>query len=298
MTAGNPVPEHLRRLGLGWHESGQCSLSGPLLDLAENLDRAFTDLAAPHWAAQPERHPASLPATTLQRVDYLSSFPHQATFPLQLDPDEANLAEFCADPVPGPDGRVALTRLAPATEVLTPAACYHLYAGHEGEALPGPLYLTTRNTCFRREASYTPLRRQWSFTMREIVCLGTADETGRFLDDARAAADRLLAALDLAAPWTTATDPFFRPLQNPKFLLQKLQPTKWEAVYGGDLAIASANLHHEHFGEAFGITRDGAPAHTACLAFGLERWLFAVLDRHGDRPADWPDPSLLAGSVR
>src|SRR5438874_9913215 len=36
------------------------------------------------------------------------------------------------------------------------------------------VYVTTRAACFRRESYYRPLQRQWSFSMREIVCLGTA----------------------------------------------------------------------------------------------------------------------------
>ncbi len=286
-----------QRLGLGWRESGQASLRGPLLRLAQDLDRAFGRLAAEVWGAQEERHPASLPAERLQRVDYLHSFPHQASFPVRLDPEEENLDRFRSGPMVSGDGRVRLTTLAPVSEVLTPAACYHLYASHEGESLTRPLYLTTANTCFRHEEHYEPLRRQWSFTMREMVCLGTAAETASFLETGRSALDLLLRQLDVEVEWSAATDPFFRPLDNPKYLMQRLQPAKHEAVYGGDIAISSANLHHEHFGAAFSIIRDGRPAHSACLAFGIERWLFAVTGRHGTSPGAWPDPVTAAGQV-
>jgi seryl-tRNA synthetase len=279
----------LGQVGLSWHESGQASLHGPLLALARQLDTAFCLIAAA-WAAREERHPAALDARQLQRVNYLHAFPHQATFPVRLDPDQANLDEFVSGPVIGDDGHVRLTRTVPARQVLTPAACYHLYCGHEGDALTAPAFLTTVNTCFRQEDAYQPLRRQWAFTMREIVCMGTAAEAGDFLDAARAVTGRLLDRLDLKAAWVTAADPFFRPMDNPQYLMQRLFPSKHEAVYGTDLAIGSANLHHEHFGEAFSITRDGEPAHTACLAFGIERWLFALTDRYGTDPECWPDP--------
>ena len=43
------------------------------------------------------------------------------------------------------------------------------------------------------------------------------------------------------------------------------------------------------FGDAFDIRlEDGTAAHTACTAFGLERWLLAVLVRHGPDAAAWP----------
>ena len=161
----------------------------------------------------------------------------------------------------------------------------------EGESLDRPLYLTTRNTCFRHESHYEPLRRLWSFSMREIVCLGTKAETvGVRRQRPDEAADEFLRLMDLPVEWLTATDPFFQPQSNPKYLFQRLQPVKHEATYGGDLAIASLNRHHDHFGTAFAITRDGAPAHSACLAFGLERWLFAITHRHGTDRDPGPSP--------
>lgn len=271
-----------------WHASGQASLSGELLQLAGQADAAFLELAGV-WGAEAERHPATLPASVLRRTGYLRSFPHQATFAVGLDPNA--VSGFAVDP-----GQNPRPFLGPATEILTPAACYHLYPAHEGQALTEPLYLTTVNTCYRREAAYVPLRRQWSFTMREIVCLGTAEETAQFAQKTTAAVTRLFELADLSVDWEHATDPFFQPEQNPAFLLQKLSPVKREAIYG-DLAISSANLHHEHFGEAFGITRAGEDARSACVAFGLERWLFAIMDTHGDDPRSWPDLPALAGEV-
>ncbi|HZP54795.1 hypothetical protein [Actinocrinis sp.] len=286
----------LRALGLNWRPSGQASLHGPLRELAESVDAAFVGLAEALWGAQQEWHPAALTAEGLQRVDYLHSFPHQATFPVRLDPREANLEAFRAGPMVTEDGSVALIALAPTDQVLTPAACHHVYADHEGESLTKARYVTTRNTCFRQEEHYEPLRRQWSFSMREIVCLGSRAEAGAFLSTARLALDQLFKDVDLPVAWLNATDPFFRPPGTPRRRSTRLQPTKYEAVYGGDLPIASVNLHYEHFGAGFGITRGGSYAHSACAAFGIERWLFALTDRHGTDPVNWPD--LPAAAVR
>lgn len=275
------------RLGLSWRPSGQAVLRGPLLSLARDCDRAFTTLAD-FWGAQEERHPATLPAATLQRVDYLCSFPHQASFAARLDPDEANLERFLSGPVLAGDGTVAATDLAPLTEVLTPAACYHVYGEHEGENLAAPAMVTTVNTCFRHETEYVPLRRLHSFTMREIVCMGTGEEVAAFIADAEAVTTRLTELAGVPIDWLPATDPFFRPRRSSAYLLQLVEPVKREATYGGNLAIASLNNHYDHFGAAFGVTRDGEPANSACLAFGIERWLFAIVDRHGDDPANWP----------
>jgi len=252
-------------------------------------------------------------AHVLHRIDYFSSFPHQATFPVSLDDDDASLAAFAADPFGderpggpggpgGPDG-LRLAGLAPVRAVLTPAACYHVYAAHEGEDFAEASYFTTVATCFRRERAFEPLVRQWAFRMREIVCAGTPDEVREFLARARELAGLLCRELALPVSWEPATDSFFRPLSNPKFLLQKVSPTKEEAIFAGRVAIASVNLHHDHLGSAFGLTRAGHCANTGCLAFGLERWLHALTSQHGDDPDGWPAVTaaaerVVAGSIR
>ncbi|WP_162907820.1 hypothetical protein [Allorhizocola rhizosphaerae] len=284
----------LTRVGLRWDPCGHAGLTGPLLALADDCDLAFRRLAD-RWHATEERHPSAMPASAL--ATHLRSFPHQATFAAALDPADANLGEFADGPVTAPNGTVALTRIAPVTTVLTPAACYHVYAGHAREHLSEARYVSTRNTCFRRESRYEPLLRQWSFAMREIVCLGTPAEADAFLAQARAAVDYFALLIDVPLDWTPATDPFFRPHTNPGYLLQRIQPSKHEALYGGSLALGSVNLHHDHFGTAFGITRDGAPATTACVAFGVERWLYALTDRHGSDPDGWPDLLAAANQV-
>jgi hypothetical protein len=183
------------------------------------------------------------------------------------------------------------------THVLTPAACYHVYVDRAGDDLPAFTTVTTRAACFRRETYYAPLERQWSFGMREVVGLGTADEVKAFLARGRARVDRLVAAWGLAIAWTAATDPFFDMSKNPKFLAQKLDPVKTEMIHAGRLAIGSINFHRNFFGETFAITRDGEPAFSGCVAFGLERWVKAVLDVHGLDPGGWPALELAAAEI-
>jgi hypothetical protein len=292
---GSSTVARLREVGLTWHEHGQVSLRGPLLGLLRDCDEAFLALAS-RWGAEEETHPAFIAAAQLDRIDYLDSFPQLANFPVALDAETASIDAFRAGPPVGRDGGVRLGRLAPVRELLTPAACYHLYVEHAGEELGPARYLTTRNTCFRRETHYQPLRRQRGFEMREVVCLGPRDTVVGFLEQARTLVSRLCVLLDLAITWDVASDPFFRPAQNPKRLFQQVQATKREAVYG-DLAIASINLHEDHFGTAFSITSDGSPASSGCVAFGLDRWLFAITDRYGPDPERWPGVTVAAREV-
>jgi tRNA synthetase class II (G, H, P, S and T) len=273
--------------GLEWQTSGQAVISGPLLDAFRSLDGRFA-----RWAreagAEDYRFPTFLPARELHRLDYFRSFPHLVTFPVALDEDPESLRAFVADEPLRADGAVLLGKPAPVREVLTPAACYHFYVMLQGQEVRAPLNLTTVATCFRREAYYRPLQRQWNFTMRELVRIGSAEEVEEFLNAVRQRAEGLIAALDLPVEWRPATDPFFDPTRSPKHVAQLVDPVKTEMVYDGELAIGSVNLHRNFFGDTFGITRDGEPAFSGCVAFGLERWLYALLTRHGPDPRAWP----------
>jgi seryl-tRNA synthetase len=271
--------------GLTWLASGQSALSGDLLELEDRLDRVFQAWAA-HRCAVAYRVPTFIPVQDLARLDYFHSFPHLATFPVTLEASDANLARFARQPAAG--GEVTLTDTAPVRDVLTPAACYHFYRLLRGRTLPGPTYLTTRAACFRREAHYAPLERQWSFSMREIVGLGTAGEVRAFLEAEQARVAAFAARLGLPLEFQPATDPFFDPSRNPKYLMQKLEPVKTEMVFQGRLAIGSVNFHRNYFGEAFEIRREGAEAFSGCVAFGIERWIAAVVRQFGPRAADWP----------
>jgi hypothetical protein len=72
------------------------------------------------------------------------------------------------------------------------------------------------------------------------------------------------------------------------------------------MAIASFNNHETFFGEAFSIslaryghpTSDRAtPAWSGCVAFGIERWLLALLVEHGLNPRDWPLVEQAVGEM-
>ena len=294
MSGETPGPDPRGLAGYCWLENGQSAFSGPLLELYRRLDGLFLSWAQ-DWSAEEYLFPPFLPARVLAAVDYFRSFPHLATFPVTLDPSEENVDAFVRGEVPDADGRVPLTALAPVEDVLTPAACYHFYATFRGQTLARPLYVTTRATCFRREAYYAPLARQWSFSMREIVCLGSADEVKAFLETSRRKLEASLETLGLPVSWEVATDPFFKPQQNPKHLAQRLDPVKTEMVFGGSLAIGSLNFHRNTFGEAFEIRREAKEAFSGCAAFGVERWMRAFLARFGPEPSGWP--ALPAGRV-
>lgn len=247
--------------GLAWSSDGQASLCGELLAARQLLDEQFAGWGHERGAAE-HALPPCLAREAMERCGYFESFPHLATL---------------ATPLGGGAGAL-----------LSPAACYHFYVQLQDREFAAPVLRTACATCFRREERYEPLRRQWAFSMREIVCIGTAEEVRAFLDAMRDKLGAWCAAIDLPIEWRHATDPFFKMDRNPRYVAQRLAPLKHEAVFGGSLALGSVNFHQDFFGKTYGLSRAGEAAYSACIAFGLERWLFAFAARFGSAIENWP----------
>jgi hypothetical protein len=277
--------------GLRWHAQGYASVHGELLDRLQQLDACFVAWARAEGATA-YRFAGLMPLADLRRAQYLQGFPHLAVFPATLQLRAAQLRAVAAASVT--TDAPALPFAAGCDSILPPAACFQVYAALQDQALAAPHVATTCATCHRNEASVEWLRRQRSFAMRELVCIGTRAEVGAFLARNHARADAFAAALGLDVRWEAATDPFFEAERDPRQLAQRLDPPKHELRLHGALALCSVNDHRDFFGEGFGIARDGAPAHSGCVAFGLERWRYACVDAFGPDCRHWP--ALDAGA--
>jgi seryl-tRNA synthetase len=224
--------------------------------------------------------PSALPLAVLERADYFTAFPQWLTMATHLTDDPRKLERIAASVSPSHE---AAGCAEPPTVALPPAVCYHVYAALAGSVIGARRMVTAQGGCWRHEGDrFAPLERGWAFTMREIVCLGTESECVAFRDRGIAIATAFAAQLGVAGELVPAEDPFFAPTGRGRALLQRLKGLKQELrlpIGDGDgVAAASFNLHERFFGEAFDIRlADGSPAHTACVAFGLERWLLASL---------------------
>ncbi len=281
--------------GLRVTKDNQTILSGAVLQLAHRIDRLFG-----HWAvqfdAEEQQYPPLVSVEQLHQLEYFNSFPHQAIFPISLSLDEENLRAFADDPVSA-EGELQLTQTASIHQCLAPAACFPIYMSLAEQDLLTTSYITLRSTCFRKEESVTPLARQTTFSMREIVCVGTQDDVLVFLDRCKKIVENFFRQWSLPVALERATDPFFNAPTNRKYIMQKIAPLKHEMVYDGHLAIGSINFHQNSFGETFDISCQGSSVYSGCVAFGIERWLFAFLDYFGTDSSDWPGlEELIAGS--
>jgi seryl-tRNA synthetase len=236
-------------------EDGRSVLVGLMPALCRALDRRIRQ-AAGGTGVMEVRCPDLIERAVLERAGYFEAFPDAATM-------------------------LADTRYA-----LQPAACYHCYALLTGQSMDR-LAMTLAGRCYRRhDASPEHVGRYWDFTMREVVLVGrpewVAGERLAWIQRATA----LAASLDLEVSVEVAADPFFGPAARGMRVLQQLKELKHEirARIGEEcVAIASVNLHESFFASRFALRcNDDSPAHSACAAFGLERWAAALLAQRGE----------------
>ena len=299
--AGDGRLEGVREMG-----RGLVALEGLPLRLLRYFDRVFDELGQA-WHAEPLAAPCLIPASVLARCDYLRSFPHSLTFACHLDEDPDRIEAFRQrhQERETVDDR-ALAEMRPPDTGLTPAMCYHVYNLKAGQELPaaGAVYGLCGH-CFRYEAgNLRDLRRLWDFTLREVVFLGRREDVLARREEAIAATGRFLEAHELAGEIRTASDPFFiAPEALAKTYFQLSAETKYEVsllLPGSErLAAGSLNYHTDFFGRAFDVTVEGAgPMHSACVGFGLERWVYAFVAQHGTDPRRWPAPVRDAAEVQ
>jgi seryl-tRNA synthetase len=275
-------------------ESGVPGIYGHSMEfegVRSRLDRLLEHEAGSRGAVR-LRFPPLVPRSQLESSGYLSSFPHLAGTVYAFDGDE-DQAEIQAERAGRhePWGEFQeMTDLA-----LTPAACYPVYPAiaKRGRLDPGGVFVDAGGSwVFRHEPSHDPARRQM-FHQHELVRIGEPDVVLDWRDEWANRGLELLRSLGLAAELDNANDPFFGRRGRMLARNQRAQALKLELlvqIAGPEpTALASFNHHMDHFGSTYGIElADGTTAHTACLGFGHERIVLALLRTHGLDPDKWP----------
>jgi hypothetical protein len=287
-----PIPDDVHFEG-----EGLAVLEGLPLALFEYFDRVFEAFGA-QWKPRRLRAPTLIPTDVLAKCDYFRSFPHNVTYACHLPEDPARIEDFRKRHYDREtlDERALADMVSPEA-CLSPAACYHVYYANRDRVVPSEgLVYGLCGKCFRYESkNVRDLRRLWDFTMREVVFIGSREHV---LAERQRGIERFQGFLDehrLAGEIRTASDPFFiAPDAAAKTYFQLSSDTKFEISLmlpdDARLAVGSFNYHNDFFGKAFNSRLDGGgPMFSACIAFGLERWVYAFLAQHGSDPAHWPD---------
>lgn len=268
---------------------GVYGLSGVFEDIIERFERYVTQMGK-HLKPEVVRFPPILNRHSYQKTNHLETFPDLMGSVHSFMGDEKDHAALMRKKTDGEDW----SRNLGATEVMmVPAACYPLYPTATGTLPAGGRTVDLRAFVFRHEPSADPARMQ-IFRQREYVRLGRPDEALAHRDYWLQRGQEMLRAVGLDVTPVVANDPFFGAGKRLMAASQREQTLKFELVVPvasaeKPTAVVSCNYHMDHFGNSFDIrSDDGAPAHTACIGFGLERIALALFKKHGFDPAKWP----------
>ncbi|MEE1748316.1 hypothetical protein [Streptomyces sp. JV184] len=277
---------------------GLIGVGEPVLSLMDHLDSLLRSLVVEEFGAREYRYPTLVSADVLRRTGYFESFPQMVMSVSRLHGDIDSYRSFLDALADGGDLQEALSAHSGGFDhCLPPTMCFHTYHQFADGPLPAPsMVVTARGKSFRNESRYRrSLERLWDFTIREIVFLGTPE----FVLDARRRlmerAYELVDALGLGGRCEVAGDPFFlNDTTAARAWSQRLLELKYELRLPldgeRDVSVGSFNYHEQFFGRSFGIGgAKGEPVFTGCAGFGLERFAYAFLCRHGLDPAHWPD---------
>ena len=260
--------------------------------VVEGLNRLITRLRQP--GTQALRFPPVMSRRQLETTGYQNNFP-------QLLGGVCCLGGHNGHTANGSAGVEWAAAAAVSDLVITPAACYPLYpiVAARGPVPTAGLLFDVQADCFRREPS-RQLDRLQSFRMREFVCVGSAEQASQFRANWLDRAGELAAQLGLSARLDKASDPFFGRTGKMLAISQLENSLKYELlipIYSEEqpTACMSFNYHLDHFGLTWEIRTIGAEtAHTACVAFGIDRLALALFAGHGTELSLWPQSTREA----
>jgi seryl-tRNA synthetase len=260
-------------------------------DVVERLAALITRHREPDTEVM--RFPPVMSRAHLEKSGYLRSFPNLLGCVCGLHGNESEIDAAVSRFDAGGDWTESLSA---ADLVLSPAACYPVYpiAAARGPVPADGWRFDVAADCFRREPSRR-LDRLQSFRMREYVCIGSPDRVLAFRERWMERAQGIAIDLGLIFAVDYANDPFFGRVGQMKAVSQKQQSLKFELLVPlrsdeeKPTACMSFNYHRDHFGVAWDIRdTDGSPAHTACVAFGIDRLAIAMFQTHGRNVTKWP----------
>ncbi|MGD2084897.1 MAG: hypothetical protein PVH61_01815 [Candidatus Aminicenantes bacterium] len=268
--------------------NGHVAYKGLFLELIHAVDSLFRCIAE-KLTAIPLHLPNFIQWDCMKKLGSIEEYPHRLFFLSSLVSDIDKMEEFqtaalSEDWTPG-------HYLSSPGYCLKTSACSLLYPFIENKSFSQGTHYTMLGMCARRESLNTnSLERLTEFQMREIVYIGDEPGVKKFFDYSIELFKDLLQHFDLTGHIATASDSFFVSRYNKLKLMLMLGQDKYEAhvlIPESDttIAVASFNNHRNFFSKRFGFTFKGKEAVSACIGFGLERLVYAILSQHGLEPS-------------
>lgn len=271
--------------------NGQLGFKEMGVFLFDYFDSRFESIALSKGAAK-KIYPVLLPVSDYQKTGYIRKSPQYAMFCCSAS-ENMNIIESIASDMSAADLKKDLSE---PLFALSPSACFHTYIEYKNKELDRNTLLTFRQNVFRNEGrlNYSETGRLMDYHVREIVMIGDDGYVNRLRKEIMDAAADLIKELGLRGDITTASDPFVLPRMQRYKKLQKLDRSKYEVHLNTSadtrLSAASFNLHGRAFTDPFNIAVKGhADTVTACVGFGIQRWVIAFLAQYGFDEKNWPE---------
>ena len=289
-TADDPLAAVAEALFRPMGVKGVYARTALYVQVLDQLENYITGQRDPR--AEIMRFPPVMSRQQLEKSGYLKSFPNLLGCVCALHGTEASIRSAAERHESGGDWTTSLTS---SDLVLSPAACYPVYpiVAARGRLPGGGAQFDIEADCFRHEPS-AHLDRLQSFRMREFVRIGSPKEILEFREQWMARAPVLAAELGLPHTIEVANDPFFGRVGQVMAVSQRQQALKFELLIpytagAKPTACMSFNYHRDHFGLTWGLKDANLEtAHTACVAFGVDRLAIALFAAHGTEARKWP----------
>lgn len=203
-------------------------------------------------------------SSILEKCGYYHTMPHQLTMVSKLDLEGIT--------------KNGVTEVKQTPFALIPAACLHIYPQLTNKIITNKIITTFAKVYRNEDGNFNGKGRLWEFWVREFVAVGDRDFVKNFLNDFERKAVNYAIEEFGSAQLVNACDLFFPTREN--VLTQKIQKKnnlKKELIIdicGSEVACASFNYHKFHFSKTFQFDND-SNVETACVGFGLNRWVLA-----------------------
>lgn len=259
--------------------------------LLEYFDAMFAKIAEQLGAIE-KMYPALLPIRGYSKTGYLKKTPQYAMFCSGIS-DSMESLEQTASAVN--DNNVKQIIKEP-EYALSPSACFHTYIEYENKTLKNNTIVTFRQNVFRNEGrlNYNEIGRLCDYHVREIVMIGSNEFVVEIRDTIMEKSVEIMKMLELKGDITLASDSFVVPKMQMYRKIQRIDKSKYEMHMNVNesksISTASFNFHGKAFTDPFNIRVEGCEdTVTACVGFGLQRWVIAFLSQYSLDEENWPE---------
>lgn len=259
--------------------------------LFDFFDSEFSEIAYELGAIQ-KIYPVLLPLDSYSMTGYVRKTPQYAIFCSTVND---NLGDLEQTDAAMHDKKVKEIIKEPRF-ALSPSACFHTYIEYKDKTLKDNTIVTFRQNVFRNEGrlNYNEIGRLCDYHVREIVMIGSNEFILESRNKIMQKSKELMSKLQLIGDISLASDSFVVPKMQMYRKIQHIDKSKYEMHLNispdKSISTASYNLHGKAFTDPFNISVENCEdTVTACVGFGLQRWVLAFLLQHGLNEESWPE---------